>query len=343
MGNIGARRSAATVSTSGSALGVDMGTLGGILTLAAMDLDPSTTTLAIGNSSSSAAGILQLNGAVTFGTTSPITNSIIRANNAVTTSSATSTIQSAVGAGTQTLGLRLGTANGAIITAGSKTLVLAVPLTELSPGSGFRKVGGGVLILQSPATLAGGTVSFEAGTLRITSTDALGGASGPVIRFNAGIGTATLGVGFNGELANAIDVPTGLVQQQLIQTSAAGTPTLSGTMTINYNTQILPQPIVGHPDGERHGQQRRLWGDRVVRDADGGKRDRQRPLVGARGARVRLDWNRLDGLVFHQWPEDAFRWIEASRVRRRCSLGGCGWPTRRQQVRARSCRWRGAR
>lgn len=66
---------------------------------------------------------------------------------AVTTSSATTTIQSAVGAGTQTLGLRLGTANGAIITAGSKTLVLAVPLTELSPGSGFRKVGG-VLILQ---------------------------------------------------------------------------------------------------------------------------------------------------------------------------------------------------
>jgi hypothetical protein len=203
-------------SSSGTALGVDMGTLGGTLTLAAMDLDPSTTTLAIGNSSSSAAGILQLNGAVTFGTTSPITNSIIRANNAVTTSSATTTIQSAVGAGTQTLGLRLGTANGAIMTAGSKTLILAVPLTELSPGSGFRKVGGGVLILQSPATLAGGTVSFEAGTLRITSTDALGGASGPVIRFNAGIGTATLGVGFNGELANAIDVPTGLVQQQLI-------------------------------------------------------------------------------------------------------------------------------
>ena len=84
---------------------------------------------------------------------------------AVTTSSATTTIQSAVGAGTQTLGLRLGTANGAIITAGSKTLVLAVPLTELSPGSGFRKVGG-VLILQSPATLTGGTVSFEAGVGR---------------------------------------------------------------------------------------------------------------------------------------------------------------------------------
>ena len=225
-------------SNSETTLGIDMGTLGGTLTLAAMDLDPSTTTLAIGNSSSSAAGILQLNGAVAFGTTSPITNSIIRANNAVTTSSATTTIQNAVGAGSQTLGLRLGTANGAIITAGSKTLALAVPLTELSPGSGFRKVGAGVLILQSPATLAGGTVSFEAGTLRITNTDALSGASGPVIRFNAGIGTATLGVGFNGELANAIDVPTGLVQQQLIQTSAAGTPTLSGVMTINFNTLV---------------------------------------------------------------------------------------------------------
>jgi hypothetical protein len=61
-----------------------------------------------------------------------------------------------------------------------------------------------------------------------------------VIRFNAGIGTATLGVGFNGELANAIDVPTGLVQQQLIQTSAAGTPTLSGTAPING-----PRPMGG--------------------------------------------------------------------------------------------------
>ena len=231
---------------SGTALGIDMGALGGTLTLAAMDLDPSTTTLSIGNASTTAAGLVQLNGAVTFGTATPITNSIIRANNATTTASATTTIQAAVGAGTQAMGLRLGTANGAIITAANKTLVINVPLSEANPGSGFRKVGAGVLIVASPGTLAGGTVSFEAGTMRITSADALGGAAGPVVQFNPGVGTATLGVGFNGDLANAITVPAGLSQQQLIQTSAAGTPTLSGTMTVNFNTQIRHNQASGN-------------------------------------------------------------------------------------------------
>jgi autotransporter-associated beta strand protein len=225
-------------SNSGTSLGIDMAAVGGTLTLAAMDLDPGTTTLAIGNESTTAAGILQLNGAVTFGTTTPIANSILRANNATTTSSATTTIQAAVGAGTQPLGLRLGTANGAVITAGSKTLALNVPLSEVNAGSGFRKLGTGVLILGAPGTLSGGTLSFEAGTMRITNPDALGGAAGPVIQFNPGGVTATLGVGFNGELTNAIEIPAGLSQQQLIQTSAAGTPTLAGVMAVNFNTQI---------------------------------------------------------------------------------------------------------
>ncbi|MFM7207884.1 MAG: beta strand repeat-containing protein, partial [Planctomycetaceae bacterium] len=231
---------------SGTSLGIDMATVGGTLTLAALDLDPSTTTLGIGNSSTVAGGVVQLNGAVTFGTTTPITNSILRVNNATTTSSATATIQAAVGVGTQSLGLRLGTANGAVVTEGSKTLALNVPLSEVSPGSGFRKVGAGVLILASPGTLAGGTVSFEAGTMRITNTDALGGASGPIIQFNPGVGTATLGVGFNGELTNAIEVPAGLSQQQLIQTSAAGTPTLAGVVKVNFNTQVRHNQASGN-------------------------------------------------------------------------------------------------
>ena len=127
---------------------------------------------------------------------------------AVTTSSRTTTIQSAVGAGTQTLGLRLGTANGAIITAGSKTLVLAVPLTELSPGSGFRKFGG-VLILQSPATLAGGTVSFEAGVGRaVVSTDSIGPANAPTSG-PFGTGAVSLASGFKLRSGTAADVVVG--------------------------------------------------------------------------------------------------------------------------------------
>ena len=225
--------------SSGTSVGINMaavGAGGGVgLTLAALDLASGTQSgFTIGNSSTTESGILQLNGGVTLGSTS---NSYVRLP---TTMTGNGTITNSVGSGTQTLGLRLGALNGVFNIGTNKTLTLAVSLSEASPGRGFIKTGGGTVVLNQPGTLVGGTVSINQGTLRVQTTgNALGGASGPIIRLGSGSNACSFGLNNTVTIANDFLIPVTTAQQTIQPSSANISPTISGNVTALGDVRFL--------------------------------------------------------------------------------------------------------
>lgn len=141
-------------------VGINMGTLAGLLSLGGINLAKTDgTTLQIGNSSTSTNGILQLNGA----TINSVANTLIRV-----TGSANLTIANVnSGSGSQTMGLRLGITNGIFDTNTSRTLTISSIISEVSTNSGFTKSGAGNLTLSAANTYTGST-TISGGVLQTT-------------------------------------------------------------------------------------------------------------------------------------------------------------------------------
>jgi fibronectin-binding autotransporter adhesin len=131
-------------------VGLNMSTLNGSLTLGAINFDKTNAaTLVMGNSSTSASGILLLNGA----TVDSVDKTLVRVAGA-----ANLTIQNRnSGSDTNTLGLRLGITDGIFKVTAGRTLQIFSNISESGTGSGFTKTGAGILLI-------GGTNSFTGNT-----------------------------------------------------------------------------------------------------------------------------------------------------------------------------------
>jgi fibronectin-binding autotransporter adhesin len=153
-------------------IGINMNTLGAAggvgLSFAGIDFNKTdTTTLQIGNSSTSVNGILQLNG----GIINSVPNTLIRV-----AGSANLTIANVnTGTGTQTMGLRLGNTSGVIDVGASRTLTISSIISESASPSGFTKTGPGTLTLSGANTFTGST-TIRQGTVNWNANNALGTA-----------------------------------------------------------------------------------------------------------------------------------------------------------------------
>ena len=155
-----------------SGLGIDMsaGAANGALALGAIVVNSSSGTLQIGNSSTTADGILRLNG----NTTGAGANTLIDVSGASNLVIA----NSPAGTGTRTLGVTLGLTNGTVSVGTGRTTTISSAVGEATSGSSITKVGAGALVLSAANSFSGGT-TLSAGEIRIGHDSALG--SGPVI------------------------------------------------------------------------------------------------------------------------------------------------------------------
>lgn len=155
-----------------SGLGIDMsaGAANGALALGAIVLNSSSGTLQIGNSSTTADGVLRLNG----NTTGAGANTIID----VSGSSNLVIANAPSGTAVRTLGVTLGITTGRISIGSGRTATIASAIGEATAGSALAKVGAGTLVLSGANTFTGGT-TLSAGTIRVGSDTALG--SGPLV------------------------------------------------------------------------------------------------------------------------------------------------------------------
>jgi autotransporter-associated beta strand protein len=153
-------------------LGIDMsaGAANGSLALGAIVVNSSSGTLQIGNSSTTADGVLRLNG----NTTSAGANTVIDVSGASNLVIA----NAPSGTGTRTLGVTLGVTNGTVSVGTGRTATISSTIGEATAGSAITKAGAGTLILSGANNFSGG-VTLSAGEVRIGNDSALG--SGPVI------------------------------------------------------------------------------------------------------------------------------------------------------------------
>lgn len=210
-----------------SNIGINMSTLAAAtgvgLSLGGIDFNKTnTTSLVIGNSSTTVNGILQLNGA----TINSVANTLIRVAGA-----ANLTIQNVnSGSTSQTMGLRLGITNGIFDVATSRSLTISSIVSQSTTGSGFTKTGAGNLILSAANTYTGG-IALNEGVLVARNATALG--SGTV---SMGGGTLQFDTTAGMNIANAI---TTSVASQINVSNVA--VTLSGPITISGNTTFKGQ------------------------------------------------------------------------------------------------------
>jgi autotransporter-associated beta strand protein len=152
-------------------VGINMSTMGGQLTLGAIEVARTAAgNLQIGNNSTTANGILQLNGATVNG----VANTLIRVAN---TAAADLTIANVnTGTGTQTMGLRLGNANGFFTVETGRTLVISSIISQLVANTGYTKNGPGTISISGANTYTGPVVISD-GVLRISNATGLGAAT----------------------------------------------------------------------------------------------------------------------------------------------------------------------
>jgi len=147
--------------------GINMNTLaaaGGVgLILGGMDINKTVTNaITINNTSSAAAGLVQINGATING----VANTLVRV-----TGSANLTL---AGVSTGTLGLRLGNTNGIFEVTNGRTLTINSNITQpTGTASGFTKTGTSTLTLGGSNSFTG-NVALSAGSLILNNSFALG-------------------------------------------------------------------------------------------------------------------------------------------------------------------------
>src|SRR5205823_2931154 len=102
------------------------------------------TTLIIGNSATSANGILRINGATINPGTGNTANMLLSVSD---TATGNMVIQNRPGttSGTQTLTLNLGITTGNIYVASGRTLTVSSFIGQVTAGSGFTKLGSGTM------------------------------------------------------------------------------------------------------------------------------------------------------------------------------------------------------
>ena len=147
--------------------GINMNTLaaagGVVLILGGMDINKTVTNaITINNTSSAAAGLVQINGATING----VANTLVRV-----TGSANLTL---AGVSTGTMGLRLGNTNGIFEVTNGRTLTINSNITQpTGTASGFTKTGTSTLTLGGSNSFTG-NVALSAGSLILNNSFALG-------------------------------------------------------------------------------------------------------------------------------------------------------------------------
>ena len=210
-----------------ASVGINMGAaggLGGLLSLGGIDFNRTSTNFAINNSSTTVAGILQLNGA----TINSVDKTLIRV-----AGGANLTITNGTGAGT--MGLRLGITDGIFDVDSSRLLTITSIISELTANSGFTKTGSGRLILQGANTFSGG-VTIKNGTVDSQAvTTTLG--TGTVTMGGTGSSGATYITGQSNSNAFVINAPdSGSI---VIGANGGGSGfTMSGGISLNGNLTL---------------------------------------------------------------------------------------------------------
>lgn len=198
---------------------------GGVgLILGGIDVNKTQATgVTLFNSSSSVAGLLQINGATING----VANTLVRL-----TGSANLTL---AGVSTGTFGLRLGNTNGIFDVASGRNLTLSGAISEPSgTASGFTKTNTGTLTLNAANSFSG-PVTVSAGSLILNDSSALGNGTLTLSSSATQVLLGTAGVDISRPLIVA-GGGGGASGQGLIHfTPASGTGTWSGAITINGN------------------------------------------------------------------------------------------------------------
>jgi len=146
-----------------------------VLQLGAIQFVNESSSLLIGNSSMTASGVLQLNGAPVSIAGTQVVNVIFYNGR----SSSSLTVQGTVVSGGQPMGLALNVGNGIINTNVGGTINIATVISETGGSNGITHSGQGTLVLSGANTYSGGTTVSE-GTLRTANTAGSATGSGPV-------------------------------------------------------------------------------------------------------------------------------------------------------------------
>ena len=210
-----------------ASVGINMGAsggLGGLLSLGGIDFNRTATNFTINSSSTTVAGILQLNGA----TINSVDKTLIRV-----AGGANLTITNGTGAGT--MGLRLGITDGIFDVGSSRVLQITSIISELNANSGFTKTGTGRLILQGANTFSGG-VTIKNGTVDSQAVSTTLG-TGTVTMGGVGSSGATYITGQNNSNAFVINAPdSGSI---VIGANGGGSGfTMSGGISLNGNLTL---------------------------------------------------------------------------------------------------------
>jgi autotransporter-associated beta strand protein len=193
--------------------------------LGGIDFNRTATNFSINNSSTTVAGILQLNGA----TINSVDKTLIRV-----AGGANLTITNGTGAGT--MGLRLGITDGIFDVDSSRVLQITSIISELTASSGFTKTGSGRLILQGANTFSGGVI-IQNGTVDSQAASTTTLSSGTVTMGGTGSSGARYQTGPSNSNAFLIKTPdSGSIT--IAGNSATAVFTMSGPITLEGNLTL---------------------------------------------------------------------------------------------------------
>lgn len=215
-------------------VGINMNTMsgnvaGGGLSLGAIDMNRTAAgNLQIGNNSA-VNGVLQLNGATVNG----IANTLIRVTGTVAADLTIANVNT--GTGTQTMGLRLGNANGFFTVDTNRTLTISSIISQLVGNTGFTKNGAGTLSL-SAANTYNGAVLVTDGVLRVSNATAFGtGTSAITVTNSDGSASNTNEI----QITGGITVARNLILENTASSNAPNARSgLQSTSTVNANANI---------------------------------------------------------------------------------------------------------
>jgi autotransporter-associated beta strand protein len=247
------------------AVGINMGAAGtpAVLQLGAIQFVNESSSLLIGNSSTTASGTLQLNG-------SPVSIAGTQVGNVILyngRSSSSLTIQGTVVSGGQSMGLALNVGNGIINTNIGSTINIATVISETGGSNGITHSGQGTLVLSGANTYSGGTTVSE-GTLRTANTAGSATGSGPVTVASgatlSGTGTiipdtgtpANNTVTANGKVRPGTDSATGYLT--VGSGSAAATVSVGGNFSWSLSNAGASSTTSGGSDTNDPNNQSRL-------------------------------------------------------------------------------------
>jgi fibronectin-binding autotransporter adhesin len=223
-GNDGTTTDIATFANSATNAGINMNTASGLLSVGAINLTGSSN-LQIGDSSTTVNGVLQLNGAFAGNAQGLSTTTLLNATGANLTIANVNS-----GAGSQTMGLRLGITNGIFNAASGRTITVSSIISEASGGSQITTQGGGTVTLTGNNTYTGGTIITGATLMANATTNNSAAGTGPV---TVGSGGTLAGTGFTGTNNGSV-----YTVQSGGAVFAGNTSAATGGLTINADLSL---------------------------------------------------------------------------------------------------------